>query len=150
MIFQLSDGKVTFCDSMLVNQVLTDWAGDDLTFGNSIPELGGNMAMQDYLLDQNGRFTKVSENTYCACGALVTKVDITGQKLNGRGEYTGETTIATGTKVTISGYNAENGLICLMLLNEDGSEGERVVVEMSTLPEFYDAFTGYALPADEV
>ena len=150
MIFKLSDGKVTFCDSMLVNQVLTDWAGDDLTFGNSIPELGGNMAMQDYLLDQNGRFTKVSENTYCVSGALVTKVDITGQKLNGRGEYTGETTIATGTKVTISGYNAENGLICLMLLNEDGTEGDRVVVEMSTLPDFYDAFTGYALPADEV
>ena len=149
LIFSLSDGKVTFCDSMLVNQVLTDWAGDDLTFGNYISELGGILAVQDYELDSKGHLTKVSKNTYCESSAFVTKVDITGQKLNGRGEYIGETTIAAGTKIAFSGYNAEDGLVCILLLKNDGSEGERVVVELSTLPEFYEAFNGYAVPSDE-
>ena len=140
--FNFVNGELVFADAIETAFVYSDYAPDEFIFAYEGRFLGCIDIYQDYTIDKDGMFEKISPNYYCDLGGLVTKVEITGTRLDSAGNLVGDMTMEAGTKVTVTGYNEESHLVCLEMETKDGTDGQRMLLDLTTIGDPDDVFEG--------
>ena len=139
-VFKVENGEVTYCDAMDYYERVADYSANDLVFAHEEYPIGWCECYQDYKIGADGKFQKISENFYCF-SSFITKMDLSVTKLDDQGYMVGETTLPAGSRVILTGYNKESQTVCLEIETKDGSNGERVLLDMSTVADVDAAFT---------
>lgn len=137
--FKLENGEVKFCDALETYETWEYYSPDDFLFGFEKIVIGNQICYQDYKLDVNGKFAKVSENYVCY-GNFITLKDLTVTKITDEGYSAGEMVLPSGTKVTTTSYSEEQNTVCLELQTNDKSDGQLVLLDLSTIDDMDSTF----------